>query len=86
VNSLTSSNLPGTGFSLFFRLLVAYHLKDLEDLHDNNGAASAALTIAGGRNAFVLRNEHGLFIKMHATAKGFRFNLWEKGVSTKLEC
>jgi hypothetical protein len=49
-----------TGFSLFFLLLVAYHLKDLEDLHDNYGAASAALTIVGGRNAVAIGNGHGL--------------------------
>jgi hypothetical protein len=37
----------GTGFSLFIRLLFAYHPKYLEELHANCGAASAALTIAG---------------------------------------
>jgi hypothetical protein len=74
LNSLTSSNLPGTGFSLFFRLLLAYHPKDLEDLHDNCGVASGALSSAGGGS-----------IKLLATGKGFRFNLSGNALNTKLK-
>jgi hypothetical protein len=37
---------PGHWLFFIFRLLVVYHLQDLEDLNDNHGAASAALTIA----------------------------------------
>jgi hypothetical protein len=62
-----------------------YHLHKLEDLNGNYVAASAGLTIAGGGDAVVLRNEHGVFIKLLATNQGLRFNLAGAGMSVKLE-
>jgi len=55
-------------------LLLAYHPKDLEDLHDNCGVASGALSSAGGGS-----------IKLLATGKGFRFNLSGNALNTKLK-
>jgi hypothetical protein len=49
ISSRELSDRPRTGFSLSFHLLVAYHLKDPEDLYDNNGPASAVLTIGWRR-------------------------------------
>ena len=64
---------------------LVYHLTRLEDLNGNYVAASAGLTIAGGGDAVVLRNEHGVFIKVLGTAQGLRFDLAGSGVSVKLE-
>ena len=64
---------------------LVYHLRNLEDLNGNYVAASAGLTIAGGGDAVVLRNEHGVFIKLLATNQGLRFDLAGSGVSVKLE-
>jgi hypothetical protein len=41
--------------------------------------------IAGGGDAVVLRNEHGVFIKLARTSQGLRFDLAGSGVSVKLE-
>jgi hypothetical protein len=62
-----------------------YHLAKLEDLNGNYVAASAGLTIAGGGDAVVLRNEHGVFIKLLSTDQGIRFNLAGSGVNVKLD-
>lgn len=62
-----------------------YHLTKLEDLNGNYVAASAGLTIAGGGDAIVLKNEHGVFIKLLSTDQGLRFNLAGGGVSVRLQ-
>ena len=62
-----------------------HHLSNVEDLNGNYVAASAGLTIAGGGDAVVLRNEHGVFIKLPATNQGLRFDLAGGGDSVKLE-
>jgi hypothetical protein len=62
-----------------------YHLAKLEDLNGNYVAASAGLTIAGGGDAVVLKNEHGVFIKLLSTDQGVRFNLAGSGVHVRLD-
>jgi hypothetical protein len=62
-----------------------YHLSNPEDLNGNYVAASAGLPIAGGGDAVVLRNEHGVSTKLVGTTQGLRFNLAGRGVSVKLE-
>jgi hypothetical protein len=64
---------------------LVYHLSNLEDLNGNYVAASAGLTVAGGGDAVVLRNEHGVFIKWAGTTQGLRFDLAGSGVTVKLE-
>jgi hypothetical protein len=64
---------------------LVYHLSNLEDLNGNYVAASAGLTIAGGGDAVVLKNEHGVFIKLAGTTQGLRFNLAGSGVRVRLE-
>ena len=71
------ANISATGF--------VYHLSNLEDLNGNYVAASAGLTIAGGGDAVVLKNEHGVFIKLVGTTQGLRFDLAGSGVSVKVE-
>jgi len=72
-----AANISATG--------LVYHLNSLEDVNGNYVAASAGLTIAGGGDAVVLRNEHGVFIKLLGTTQGLRFDLAGSGVSVKLE-
>jgi len=71
------ANISATG--------LVYHLSNLEDLNGNYVAASAGVTIAGGGDAVVLKNEHGVFIKLAGTTQGLRFNLAASGVTVKLE-
>jgi hypothetical protein len=62
-----------------------YHLQDLKDFNGNYTAVSAGLTVAGGGSVAVLRNQHGVVIKLHATTEGLRFNLAAEGVDIKLK-
>ncbi len=72
-----AANISAVGF--------VYHLSKLQDLTGNYVAASAGLTIAGGGDAVVLKNEHGVFVKVAGTSQGLRFDLAGSGVNVKLE-
>jgi hypothetical protein len=63
---------------------VVYNLKNIGDFDGNYATVSAGVTVGGGGSAVVLRNEHGVVIKLLATAEGLRFNLSADGVSIKL--
>jgi hypothetical protein len=63
---------------------VVYNLTRLQDFSGNYTTVSAGLTIAGGGSIVVLRNEHGVVIKLLSTAEGLRFNLSADGVNIKL--
>lgn len=63
---------------------VVYHLRDLTDFSGNYTTVSAGLTVAGGGSVVVLRNQHGVVIKLLSTAEGLRFNLSADGVNIKL--
>lgn len=71
------ANISATG--------LVYHVSSLADISGNYVAASAGLTIAGGGDAVVLRNEHGAIIKLVATTAGLRFNLAASGVELTLQ-
>ena len=61
-----------------------YNLTTLQDFNGNYAAAAAGLTVAGGGSAAVLRNEHGVVIKLLSTTEGLRFNLAAEGVNIKI--
>jgi len=63
---------------------VVYNLTRLQDFSGNYTTVSAGLTVAGGGSVVVLRNQHGVVIKLLSTAEGLRFNLSADGVNIKL--
>jgi hypothetical protein len=62
-----------------------YHLQNLQDFSGRYTIASAGVTVAGGGSVAVLRNEHGVVIKLHSATRGLRFNLASEGVNIKLD-
>jgi len=62
-----------------------YHLQNLHDFNGHYTIASAGVTVAGGGSLAVLRNEHGVIIKLHATTEGLRFNFATEEVNIKLK-
>ncbi len=64
---------------------TVYHLKDLSDFSGTYTAVTAGITVAGGGSAAVLRNQHGVVIKLTATTEGVRFNLSANGIAVKLK-
>ena len=62
-----------------------YHLQNLQDFVGHYTIASAGVTVAGGGSLAVLRNEHGVVIKLHSSTQGLRFNVASEGVNIKLK-
>ena len=62
-----------------------YHLQNLRDFNGNYTTVSAGLTVAGGGSVAILRNQHGVVIKLRATTEGLRFNLAAEGVDIKIK-
>ena len=62
-----------------------YHLQNLRDFNGNYTTVSAGLTAAGGGSVAILRNQHGVVIKLRATTEGLRFNLAAEGVDIKIK-
>jgi hypothetical protein len=63
---------------------VVYYLKNISDFNGNYTAVTAGLTVGGGGSAALLKNEHGVVIKLLATTSGLRFNLATAGIDLKL--
>jgi hypothetical protein len=63
---------------------VVYHLKNLSDFEGNYTAVTAGITVAGGGSAALLKNQHGVVIKLLSTTEGLRFNLSANGIDIKL--
>jgi hypothetical protein len=61
-----------------------YNLTTLKDFDGNYTAATAGLTVAGGGSAAILRNDHGVVIKLLSTTEGLRFNLSADGINIKI--
>ena len=62
-----------------------YNLKSLNDFNGNYATLSAGVTVAGGGSAAVLRNDHGVVIKIISTTQGLQFNLSANGIDIKLK-
>lgn len=62
-----------------------YHLQNLSDFSGDFTTVSAGLTVAGGGSVAILRNDHGVVIKLRATTEGLRFNFAAEGVHIKLK-
>jgi hypothetical protein len=62
-----------------------YNLQNLNDFSGNYATVTAGLTVGGGGSVAVLRNEHGVVIKLQSTTAGLRFNLSADGVDIKLQ-
>ena len=77
VADVGAAHLSGSG--------VVYNLKDLKDFNGTYTAVTAGITVAGGGSAAVLRNEHGVVIRLLATTEGLRFNLSADGIAMKLK-
>jgi hypothetical protein len=64
---------------------VVYHLKDPSDFSGNYTTVSAGVTVAGGGAVAMLKNEHGVVIKLLETSQGLRFSLAGEGVDINLK-
>src|SRR5215475_10054349 len=61
-----------------------YNLSKLDDFNGIYTSVATGVTIAGGGSAAVLRNDHGVVIKLVSKNSGLRLNLSAEKISLKL--
>ena len=61
-----------------------FNLKTVADFSGNYAAGEAGIAIAGGQNDVIMKNEHGVVIRLHGTQQGVKFTLAPQGVAIKV--
>ena len=64
---------------------LVYNLRHLRDFGGRYTSVSLGVTVGGGGSVAVLRNEHGVVIKLHSTTRGLKFNISADGVDITLK-
>jgi hypothetical protein len=62
-----------------------YHLKNAKDLGGNFLAGEAAVTIAGGGGAQVMKNQNGVEMHLFSVTMGADFTLGAKGLNVRMD-
>jgi hypothetical protein len=83
ISFITGDARAGSVMAAMVALSVA--LKNLGDFDGNYSAVTAGITVAGGGSAALLKNQHGVVIKLLSTTEGPRFNLSANGIDIKLK-
>jgi hypothetical protein len=61
------------------------NLNNIEDFSGNYAAGEAGIAVAGGQSDVIMKNDHGVVLKLHGTQQGVRLTLAAQGVSLKLK-
>lgn len=62
-----------------------YDLKRLSDFPGTYAQLEGSITLAGGVGGTVLKNQHGVIMRLQSTSQGLQFNLSSSGVTVNLE-
>jgi hypothetical protein len=62
-----------------------YNLKRLKDFDGNYTSVGAGLTLAGGRSAVALKNQHGVKVTLYSTTKGLDVSVGGAGVEMSIK-
>jgi hypothetical protein len=62
-----------------------FNLKKLSDFEGNYVAGEAGAAVGGGAGTAILKNQHGVVMKLTGTGSGVKFTLAGKGVEVKLK-
>jgi hypothetical protein len=62
-----------------------FNLKKLSDFAGNYVAGQAGAAVGGGAGTAIMKNQHGVVMKLTGTGQGVQFTLAGKGVDVKLK-
>ena len=83
--SLQGLSVLDLGISTITSTGEVFNLKSASDFSGNYAAGEAGIAIAGGQNDVIMKNEHGVVIRLHGTQQGVKFTLAPQGVAIKLK-
>jgi hypothetical protein len=58
-----------------------FYLNNLDDFNGNYVAGNAGIAIAGGVNDVIMKNDHGVVLRLHGVEKGVRLQAGGSGVT-----
>jgi hypothetical protein len=61
-----------------------FYLNNLDDFNGNYVAGAAGIAIAGGVNDVIMKNDHGVVLRLHGIEKGVRLQAGASGVTIKV--
>jgi len=83
--SIQGLSVADVGISSITTTGEVFDLKTPQDLAGNYVAGAAGIALAGGADGIVMKNDHGVVLRLHGMEKGVRFQLGAQGVSIKLK-
>jgi hypothetical protein len=85
VFSIQGLSVADVGISTITTTGEVFDLNRPEDLAGNYVAGAAGIALAGGADDVIMKNDHGVVLRLHGMEKGVRFQLGAQGVSIKLK-
>ncbi|TAK63905.1 MAG: hypothetical protein EPO18_05370 [Methylobacter sp.] len=82
---ISGLSLADVGISKFSASGIVYNLRQLEDFNGTYYGVKGGVTIAGGKGAIAMKNNHGVVIELNGTGAGLKFALGTQGVTIKLK-
>jgi hypothetical protein len=83
--SMTGLSVVDLGISNVSSTGEVFNLNSTADFAGNYAAGEAGIAIAGGPSDVIMKNEHGVVLRLHGTQQGVRFTLAPQGVAIKLK-
>jgi hypothetical protein len=83
--SVTGLSVVDLGISNITSTGEVFNLNTVADFAGNYAAGEAGAAIAGGPTDVIMKNEHGVVLRLHGTQQGVRFTLAPQGVAIKLK-
>jgi len=83
--SMTGLSVVDLGISTVTSTGEVFNLNSVADFSGNYAAGEAGAAIAGGPSDVIMKNEHGVVLRLHGTQQGVRFTLAPQGVAIKLK-
>lgn len=83
--SVSGLSVVNLGVSRLTARGEVYNLKKLEDFSGNYVAAEAGATVGGGAGVTIMKNQHGVIMKLIETSQGAQLTLAAQGVDVKLK-
>jgi len=83
--SMTGLSVVDLGISNVSSTGEVFNLNSAADFAGNYAAGEAGIAIAGGPSDVIMKNEHGVVLRLHGTQQGVRFTLAPQGVAIKLK-
>lgn len=83
--SIKGLSVADVGISKLSASGIVYNLHKVEDFNGTYYGVKTGVTIAGGKGAVALKNNHGVVLELNGSSQGLKFALGTQGVTIELK-